>query len=174
MLHVYYGDGKGKTTAALGLILRARGCGNACVLVQFLKDFATGELETLASLGVPVYRGKAKGPAFTKDMTAEQREETRLLQNQNFADALVECARSRASLLVLDEALDALSLGLLREDALRALLDAPPEGMKGLEIVITGHKPIGWVLERADYITEMRKLAHPFDKGIRARKGVEF
>jgi cob(I)alamin adenosyltransferase len=171
MIHIYYGDGKGKTTAALGLILRAAGAGLKCVIVQFLKDFQCAELDSLGRLGVTVLRGKAPGKAFTRDMSPDQLSETARIHNENL-DAATEMLRSgQCDVLVLDEALDALRLGLLDEAKFHALIENPPENA---EIVITGHQMITWVTERADYITEMRKHAHPYDKGVQARKGIEF
>ena len=167
--HVYYGLGKGKTTAALGLILRAAGCGVPCVLLQFLKDSKCGELDSLEKLGVAVFRGKAPKAMFTRDMTPEQLEETRTIHNKNLADA-VELSKN-GGLLVLDELLDAVALELVDNDAVRALLDNKPES---LELVITGHTEIPWIFEKADYITETKKHRHPYDSGIMGRRGIEF
>jgi cob(I)alamin adenosyltransferase len=170
MVHIYFGNGKGKTTAALGLLLRASGCGRKCVLVQFLKDWNSGELAALAELpNVTVLRGKAAGQTFTKDMTEEQLAATRDIHNENLKNAID--AVKDGGLLVLDELLDAIRLKLVEESVLRDLLDAAPEG---LEIVITGHGEVDWLTERADYVTEMVKRRHPYDRGVTARKGIEF
>lgn len=167
--HVYFGSGKGKTTAALGLILRAVGCGIPCFLVQFLKDTKCGELETLRKLGVTVFRGKAPQAAFARDMTPEQLEETRGIHNENLTNAVEES--KGGGLLVLDELLDAVELGLVDESAVRLLLENRPDN---LELVITGHSDIPWIFEKADYITEMVKHRHPYDKGVEGRRGIEF
>lgn len=170
--HVYYGDGKGKTTAALGLILRASGCGMDCTLLQFLKDWNSGEVKSLEALpNVTVLRGKATGSVFVRDMTPEQLEQTRKIHNENL-DAAIAAAQS-GGLLVLDELLDAVQLELVDFERIRALLrrENCPES---LEIVITGHREIPWIFECADYITQMKKLRHPYDNGIKARRGIEF
>ena len=167
--HVYYGSGKGKTTAALGLIVRAAGCGVNCVLVQFLKDSKCGELDSLGRLGVAVFRGKAPDAMFSKDMTPEQLAQTREIHNKNLTDAIA--LSKSGGLLVLDELLDAVKLELVDEDIIRDLLNNKPEN---LELVITGHTEIPWIFEKGDYITEMRKLRHPYDSGIMGRKGIEF
>lgn len=169
LIHVYYGLGKGKTTAALGLILRARGCEIPCVLMQFLKDSKCGELETLEKLGVTVFRGKAPQAMFARDMTPEQLSETRGIHNENLA-ASVDMSKN-GGLLVLDELLDAVALGLVNESAVRLLIENKPDN---LELVITGHTEIPWIFEKADYITEMVKRAHPYDKGVMGRRGIEF
>jgi cob(I)alamin adenosyltransferase len=171
LIHVYYGNGKGKTTAALGLALRASGCDKKVVLVQFLKDSNTGELQPLCRLpGVTVLRGTAAAK-FVRDMTDDELEETKRIQNGNLAEALKLVAGGGCDLLILDEAMDAYQLGLLDETVFLSLIRQKPEN---LELVITGHKPEPAVLEAADYVTEMVKIKHPYDKGIMGRRGVEF
>ena len=99
LLHLYWGDGKGKTTAAMGLALRALGSGKRVVIVQFLKGGNSGEIPLLAQLGAEIYRGKA-GQKFVFQMTPEEKAATRELQNQNLAAAMAQ----PADLLILDEA----------------------------------------------------------------------
>ena len=92
LLHLYYGDGKGKTTAAMGLALRALGSGKRVVIVQFLKGGQSGEIPLLEQLGATVYRGKA-GQKFVFQMNEAEKAATRALQNQNLAAALAQpCA----------------------------------------------------------------------------------
>jgi len=171
LVHVYYGNGKGKTTAALGLCVRACGCGKKAVIVQFLKSSPTGEVQSLACLdNVTLLRGKGAG-LFVSQMTEEQKAETRRIHGENLQKAVEMARRGDCDLLVLDEAMDALQLGVLEEGLVRDLLDNKP---RELEVVITGHKPIDWVLEKADYITEMVKIRHPYDRGVPARRGIEF
>ena len=98
LLHLYWGDGKGKTTAAMGLALRALGAGKRVVIVQFLKGGNSGEIPLLARLGAEIYRGKA-GQKFVFQMTPEEKAATRELQDQNLAAAMAR----PADLLVLDE-----------------------------------------------------------------------
>ena len=170
--HVYYGDGKGKTTAALGLALRAIGCGLAVVIVQFLKDWNCGELNSLALLhGVTVLRGKAAGSAFVRDMSDSEKSETKSIHDGNLRSALELVRDGSCDLLVLDEAIDALNLGLLDSGLLFELLNGKPEA---LELVITGHNPDVEVLSHADYVTQMVKRKHPYDSGVGARRGIEF
>lgn len=170
-VHFYYGDGKGKTTAALGLALRALGCGRRVVLVQFLKNTPCGELIALQyHENVTVLRGKA-GAHFTFAMTEDERRQTKAIHEENFARAMARVQSGACDLLVLDEVTDALQTGLLDENLLRtAVCEKPCE----LELVLTGHRPIDWIVEAADYVTEMKKHKHPFDCGVPAREGVEF
>lgn len=170
LTHLYCGDGKGKTTAALGLLLRASGAGMPAVLVQFLKGDATSELASLALLpGVTVLRG-AEGPGWSPAMSEAQRAAARAIHDRNLAEAdrLVRAGQCR--LIVLDEAAAACRRGLVDEDLLRRLVLDRPEGV---ELVLTGRRPPQWMLDAADYVTEMRKLRHPFERGIAARVGVE-
>lgn len=170
LIHVYYGYGKGKTTCALGLAVRASGRGLKVVVLQFLKDMLTGELTQFERMeNVQVIRGTA-APCFVKNMTPEQRTQTKEIHDNNLRQALQLVEQGQCDLLILDEALDAYQKDLLDEEMFRGIVcDKPP----ALELVITGHKPIDWVMEQADYVTEMVKHKHPFDKGIRARKGIE-
>lgn len=171
LTHVYYGSGKGKTTAALGLAIRASGSGKKVVIVQFLKDSDTGELISLRRLpGITVLRGTA-AKVFVRDMNAEQLDETKVIQNQNLIKALEIVASEQCDLLILDEALDAYQLGLLDENLFLNLVKYKPDF---LELVITGHKPEEKIIKAADYVTEMVKIKHPYDCGITARKGIEF
>ena len=172
LIHLYYGLGKGKTTAALGLMLRASGCGKRVVLVQFLKDSSCGELQQLALLpDITVLRGKARGAAFSWDMTDEQKRMTRDIHDENLKKAIALAENGECDLLVLDEALDAYQLGLLSDELLKKIVLQKPGA---LELIITGHDPTAWILEKADYITEMVKIKHPFDDGVTARRGIEF
>lgn len=166
LVHLYWGEGKGKTTAAMGLALRALGAGRRVVIVQFLKGRQTGEIPLLEQLGARVLRGKA-GQKFSFQMGEEERVETRALQTENLRRAL-ECD---ADLLVLDEACAAWQKDLVDRELLqRAVLDRP----QGREVVLTGRNPPDWMREAADYSTEMKCHRHPFEKGIPAREGVEF
>ena len=171
LTHVYYGYGKGKTTAALGLALRASGNGMRVVIVQFLKNAATSELKQLARLPeITVLRGKP-GPLFVRDMNEEQKNEILKHHNENLAAAIARVREGKCDLLILDEALDAYQMGLVDKDLLIDLIRNKPQA---LELVITGHKESPEIMEPADYVTEMVKRKHPFDTGIRARKGIEF
>lgn len=171
LIHVYYGYGKGKTTAALGLALRAAGSGMKVVIVQFLKDSNTSELSALRLIpNVTVLRGTA-AKVFVRDMTPEQLERTRAIQNKNFKKALSIVDAGQCGLLILDEALDAYQQELLDREAFLEFVRHKPET---LELVITGHKPEAPIIDCADYVTEMVKIKHPYDRGVSGRRGIEF
>ena len=160
LIHIYCGDGKGKTTAATGLAVRAAGCGMKVLLVQFLKGQETGELRALAHIpGITVLRGKAS-EKFTFQMDERELQQT-----------YDEQARAGAcDLLVLDEVMGALSCQLIDEDLLRSLVEQKPER---LELVMTGRNPPDWLIDAADYVSEIKKVKHPYDRGVSARRGIE-
>jgi cob(I)alamin adenosyltransferase len=166
LVHLYWGEGKGKTTAAMGLALRSLGAGRKVVVVQFLKGGPSGEIPLLEQLGARVLRGKA-GQKFTFQMSEAEKAETKALQTENLRRALA----LEADLLVLDEACAAWQKDLVGRDLLeQAVLNRP----QGREVALTGREPPDWLWEAADYITEMKCHRHPFEKGISAREGVEF
>ena len=171
MIHVYCGDGKGKTTAAMGLALRMLAAGGRVVVVQFLKDGKSGEVRTLSSrLGVPVFSCAPTGK-FTWEMTNEELAAVRKTHDKNLAAALDEVEASGARLLVLDEVLDALAMGLVDESVVTRVLDL---GTGELEVVLTGRNPSEDIASHADYLTEMVCKKHPFEQGVPSREGVEY
>lgn len=166
LLHLYYGDGKGKTTAAMGLALRALGSGKKVVVLQFLKGSKSGEVPLLEQLGAKIYRGKA-GQKFVFQMNEEEKAATRQLQNANLAAAVAD----EADLLILDEAGSAWELDMVDKALLQKAVLARPAGQ---ECVLTAHAAPQWMLDAADYVTEMKCRRHPYQKGIAARQGIEY
>ncbi|WP_367924384.1 cob(I)yrinic acid a,c-diamide adenosyltransferase [uncultured Ruthenibacterium sp.] len=165
-VHLYWGDGKGKTTAAMGLALRALGNGMSVTVVQFLKGSSTGEVHLLKQLGAKVYRGKA-GQKFVFQMNEDEKKQTAYLQTQNLRLAL----SSPCDLLVLDEACAAWQLDMIDKELLQqAVLQRPNRQ----EVVLTGREPAQWMQQAADYSTEMRCHRHPYEQGVTARRGIEF
>ncbi len=166
LVHLYCGNGKGKTTAAMGLALRALGQGLRVVVVQFLKNGTSGELEPLKKLGAAVYSGQP-GAKFTFQMNAEEKAQATKENNARLAEAL----QQPCDLLILDEICAARNSGMVDEAlAKQAVLERPQHR----EVVLTGRNPEAWMVEAADYITEMRPRRHPYEQGIPARKGIEF
>jgi ATP:corrinoid adenosyltransferase len=170
LIHLYYGDGKGKTTAAFGLALRALGSGFRVAVVQFLKNHETGELAALEKMpNLTVLRGKG-GTGFSFSMTEEEKEATRRLHSENLKAAIALAASGNCDMLILDEAVGAYARGLIDRTLLEEFVRGKPEH---LELVMTGRNPAPWMLECADYASEIRKIKHPYDRGIPARKGIE-
>ena len=171
LVHLYCGNGKGKTTAAVGLAVRCAGAGGRVIFTQFFKDGSSSELRILESLpGVRVLICPRKY-GFFKRMSEEQKAAAREDFTALLRDAL-SAAREGTELLVLDEAVSAYNHGVIPEaELLDFLRHNKPEG---LEVAVTGRNPSEALMAEADYITEMVKRRHPFDRGIAARKGVEF
>lgn len=170
LVHLYCGDGKGKTTAAMGLAVRAAGSGMQVVVVQFLKDGDSSELSILSSLpNVTVLSGKpVKGFSFS--MTPEEKALVAKTHNEYLETAIALYREGMAQLIVLDEAVAALSLNMLNRERLFTFL----RGEERPEVVLTGRGSDSELQELADYITEMTLRRHPYDRGIMARKGIEY
>lgn len=170
LVHLYCGDGKGKTTAAVGLAVRHSGRGGKVVFAQFLKDGTSSECRVLAKLGVTVLAANPVGK-FSFRMTEEEKAETAAALGRTFDAATGFAVRERATLLVLDEICAAVNCGFLPEKTLTEFLESRPDS---LEVVLTGRDPSENLQVHADYITEMKKRRHPFDEGVAAREGIEF
>ncbi len=171
MIHLYFGKGKGKTTAAMGLALRAAGRGWNVVVAQFMKGMNTGERLALRKLpGVKVL----DVPPAVK-FTWEMDEGDRAAEGERCRALLREAetlgAWSSPSLVVLDECTTAVAQGLLPVEEVTAFLDR--RGLE-MEVVLTGREDPAELKARAHYITDMWNIRHPYDGGLQAREGVEW
>jgi len=171
LIHVYTGDGKGKTTAALGLILRASGYGMRTILVQFLKGRDTGEILALENLSSVTVLRYTKDFGFYKYTSEQDRAEMVRQNNENLAEAYRLVTKGVCDLLVLDEICAAYNNGALDTALADNLILNKPFG---LELVLTGRNAPPHFMEAADYITEFINRKHPYDSGISAREGIEF
>ncbi|MDR2343428.1 MAG: cob(I)yrinic acid a,c-diamide adenosyltransferase [Spirochaetaceae bacterium] len=169
MIHVYTGDGKGKTTAAVGLAVRAAGSGRRVVFAQFIKSMPSGELAPLEKLGITLIRSRMKF-GFTFQMDAATKELCGKEQRRILDDAVAAVRGQGAALLVLDEVLDAVGATMVDEDSLRTLIRTLD---KDCELVLTGRPVPDWLAEAADYHSHVKKVKHPFDRGLKARDGIE-
>lgn len=170
MIHLYCGDGKGKTTAAMGLALRAAGRGRRVVIAQFLKSENSGERFALRGLENVTLLPLPEKVKFTFRMD----EHDRVQAKERFGRTISECSRlleEGAQVLILDEVCAAVNAGLLPVGSVTKLLDRFGESA---EIVLTGRNPAPELTERADYVTEMKAVRHPYEKGVGAREGVEY
>ena len=166
MLQIYCGNGKGKTTAALGGAVRASGAGLRVCFAQFMKGSDTSELAALKTLPITVKRCD-RDYGFFGAMSGADKSEITACHN-----GLLKFAFSGDfDFLVLDEFFSAYRHGLLdNEFAARLILNKKDS----IEIVLTGREPPEIFLEKADYISEIMSRRHPYDSGITARKGIEF
>ena len=170
-IHIYTGEGKGKTTAAVGLAVRFAGCGGRVLFSQMLKDGSSGELAVLEQLENVETVCCRECFGFSFSMDEETRKRAKKTYARYLAEVLERAGSGRYGLLVLDEVLAAYNLGFADREALLAFLRSRPED---LEVVLTGRDPAPELLSLADYVSVIKKEKHPFDQGIRARKGIEY
>lgn len=170
MIHIYEGTGKGKTTAGIGLAVRCAGHGFQVLYSQFLKDGSSGEISVLRRIPEITVMVCEKNFGFTFLMNDEQKKEAEQYYSSLFQNIVRTAQEKHCRLLVLDEILDACASGMVREKMLTDFLEHRPSDM---EVVLTGRDPSDRLVKLADYITDMRKEKHPFDRGIRAREGIE-
>lgn len=168
-IHIYYGDGKGKTTAAVGQVIRAAGCGLQVLVFQFLKDNSSNERKILENLpGVTCLPGR-EPVKWVSRMNGTEKSELKHYNNKALDEIVKFC--SPFDVLLLDEALCAVQLNVLSEEKLLSFLQHKP---RGLEIILTGHEITDRLMDVADYVTLMTKIKHPYDEGITAREGIEY
>lgn len=171
LVHIYTGEGKGKTTASVGLALRAAGQGMKVLFIQFFKEesASSGEKEMLRKAGVDLVRSDRRHPLFTGAKT--DLEAVRASVVGTFEAAKEKLMQGGWGLVVFDEIMSAVNGGWIKTDGLLKFLDARP---KDLEVVLTGRNAPVELMQSADYVTEMLKIKHPYDHGVQARKGIEF
>jgi cob(I)alamin adenosyltransferase len=169
LVQVYTGDGKGKTSAALGLALRAAGRGLTVYLIQFIKGgFDYGELHAVEQIAEIKLRAFGRGRFITEKPPLE--EDVHLAQEAlQLAESVV--ASGEYDVVILDEICVALHLQLVTLDAVLRLVRTKP---RHVELVLTGRYAPPELLEGADLVTEMKELKHPFRKGVPPRKGIEY
>lgn len=166
LVHVYTGEGKGKTTAALGLCVRAVGHGRSALIVQFMKTAGTYGENFLSLPGLTVVPSGRDCLVFSKEVTQEDRDKAA----DGLALARSAMTEGRYDLVVLDEINVAIKFGLI--DAI-AVAEAVRARSPGVEVVLTGRYAPPELLDLADYITEMKALRHPYEKGLLSRKGID-
>jgi len=174
LLMLNTGDGKGKTTAAIGTMVRATGRGLKCCMIQFMKSSTDryGEHETLESIGIEVH---TMGAGFTWDT------QDKTVDIQTSEDTWKLCVEKMQSgeydLLVFDELLYVLSYGFLDIDSVLAEIAAIRSAKPHLHLILTGRNvdnALAKLIDTADLVTEMREIKHPFNAGIYAQQGIEF
>lgn len=171
LIHIYCGDGKGKTTAALGLALRAAGSGMNVHIVQFLKGTPTSELEALKNIPNITVERCDRNYGFTFSMSEEAKQEITKCHDRLLKRAVMLAESGQIGLLILDEFNAAYRQGLLDREAARSFVLNKPEA---LELVLTGRNPDAVFVEAADYVSEICGIKHPYKKKIAARRGIEF
>jgi len=168
---IYIGDGKGKTSAAVGLAVRAAGSGHRVLFLQFIKgEWASGETKILD--GLPKVDVKIMGKGFVGilgDKKAKSEHEQAAREALQFAREAL--ASKKYFLVILDEAISAIESNLIGESDLLKLIKEKPEGV---HLCLTGHKRVKKLIEAADLVTEMKMIKHPYYNGILAQRGIDF
>lgn len=171
-IQVYTGNGKGKTTAAMGLAFRAAGDGMKVHVVQFLKSWNTGELKSAEAVGdnLKIFRFETvKG--FTWDLNEEQLVTLKKEVKEAYNFVKDELENRSCDILILDEVMAAMHGQFLTEEEVLHLMDIKP---KDMELIMTGRNVPERIIEKADLVTEMREIKHYYSKGVNAREGIEF
>lgn len=171
LIHIYCGDGKGKTTAAVGLAVRAAGCGMKVLFARFLKNENSGELKVLDAIPEIEVMHLDKSYGFYWTLSDREKDEVRNMYGQLWKRILEEVSEGVYSMLVMDEFMAAYSYEFIPHEAALEFLQSRPEG---LEVVLTGRDPAAELLDLADYVSDIQKVRHPFDKNMDARRGIEF
>jgi len=166
-IHVYTGEGKGKTTSAIGLTVRAIGSGLKVLFVQFIKSASTGELEILKKFPelVEIYRCSTGFIQGSPDETQIQ------LVKLAIKDIEEKLKTKHYDMIIFDELSVAIKKGLISQQSVERLINLTPENT---ELIITGRDAPDWLIDKADLVTEMKNVKHYFDRGIHARKGIEY
>lgn len=172
LLIVYTGNGKGKTTAALGMVIRALGYRWKVCIIQFVKgSWKYGELKGIKRLE-PDVELHVIGEGFVGIVDDTKGFDEHVRAAKRGVELAIERIQSREHrLVILDELNVALDLGLVTDDDVRAIIDARDDTQ---HIVITGRGAPDWLIERADLVTEMKEIKHPYQQGILAQKGIDW
>ncbi|HJS50528.1 MAG TPA: cob(I)yrinic acid a,c-diamide adenosyltransferase [Pyrinomonadaceae bacterium] len=171
LLIVNTGDGKGKTTAALGVLVRAAGRGLKCCLIQFMKSRTDryGEHESLEKLGVEIH---TMGDGFTWD-TKDPAQDIKTAQ-ETWAMCVEKMRSADYELLVFDELVYVLDYKFLDVDHVLDEIRSARETQPHLHLILTGRNASPQLVDAADLVTEMKEIKHPFHAGIYAQQGIEF
>ncbi|MEW9122151.1 MAG: cob(I)yrinic acid a,c-diamide adenosyltransferase [Thermotaleaceae bacterium] len=171
LVQVYTGDGKGKTTAALGQALRTVGCGYKVYMIQFLKGGDSGELHSVEKLApdFEIFRFDTVKKFFWKLDEVEKRELKKKIE-EAFEFAKKAVKEEACNMLILDEIMGVLSNKILSVEEVCQLIKDKPEHM---ELILTGRNVPQEIADLADYVSEVKMIKHPFEKGIGAREGIE-
>lgn len=169
-IHIYCGNGKGKTTTAMGLCTRAAGYGYKVLIYQFMKNNSTNERKILEQIPNITFVDGMEKEKFSFQMTQEEKKQRKEFYETQFSKVTKKAKEEQYQVLFLDELLYTIRAGLFDEEILIEYLKQKPEN---LEVILTGQNPGEKIIELADYVSEIKKIKHPFDNGMAARDGIE-
>ncbi|ACL70646.1 cob(I)yrinic acid a,c-diamide adenosyltransferase [Halothermothrix orenii] len=171
LVHIYTGDGKGKTTAAVGLAVRSAGYGKKIYILQFLKGRKTGEKKFFEKVTDITLERANKSTKFFFQMSDEEKQKV-FAETKKVWDKLKDIVRDgEYEVVILDEIMEAIANGLVQTGQVKELIAIKDES---LELILTGRDAPEELVELADYVTEMKMIKHPYNRQIPARKGIEF
>lgn len=171
-VQVYTGNGKGKTTAAVGLAVRAAGNGYNVFMVQFLKGGKTGEIESAKKLApyFNIFRFEKKR-GFFWTLNEEEKIELKEEIQKGYEFCMETLKEGKCDILIMDEVMGALNNGLISEEQLIELIDNKPVN---IELILTGRDVPKTIIDKANLVTEMKDIKHYFNEGVPSREGIEF
>ena len=169
LIHIYTGEGKGKTTAALGLGVRAAGNDMRVCFAQFLKGMSTSEEKSIKLLPNITHIKEITCKKFTFQMNDEELSQVTKAHTCCLEDIIKTI--DLYDVLILDEIISTYNLGLVDQKMLLSFLKDKPQN---LEIIMTGREPAQELIDLADYVSEIKAIKHPYEKGFPARRGIEF
>ncbi len=171
LIIVFTGNGKGKTSAAMGSALRAVGQGLKVLMLQFIKgSWDYGELESIKRLE-PDFIIQPLGKGFIHQKSKQNDKEVKENISQSWKHAKDEILSDKYDMIILDEINYVISYGLLPVEEMLTLLEKKP---RRLHLILTGRDAHKKIIEKSDLVTEMKEIKHPFSKGVKAQKGIEF
>ena len=168
--HIYTGDGKGKTTAALGLCFRAAGHGMRSMIIQFMKGQETGEINAAGMTGGLITIEQYGSPKLLLDNRPDIFQEHRTGAMKGYNRAMELLKKDEFRIVVLDEILSLLNFKLMELNMITELIRVKPEHV---ELILTGRGAPDELVRLADLVTEMREIKHYYSEGVKARKGIE-
>lgn len=172
LVHLYYGDGKGKTSSAMGIAVRAAGWDKKVCIFQFLKNQLSGEEISFKRFNnITVIKSLSDNNKFFWEMTDEQKKELKDRVLDLYLKLEKEIQENKYNVIICDEILGAIENGLISENKLCNSLKNKP---KNLELIITGRRASNKLIDLCDYVSEIKCIKHPFNRGIKARKGIEY
>lgn len=171
LIHIYHGQGKGKTTCGFGLCTRALGSSKKVLVHQFLKNNNANERKILEKLDDIVFIDGKEDVKFIFNMNEQEIEEFKKYAVEKISQIIDYVEKNDVDVLFLDEILHLFSNNIVKENDFLNFLKNKPEK---LEIILTGYNPSQEIIKLADYISHIEKQKHPFDKGIKPRNGIEF
>jgi len=172
-IHLYTGNGKGKSTASIGLCVRMMGYGHCVLFTQFLKSMNSGEIDFFQYHQnlITVYRPMMRNKAFIWNQTPEQKAETAEDLYNGWLKVVEQLKDPAIRLFIFDELLDVIEMGFIKEEEVAEALNSRHSDA---EIVLTGRNAPEALLSMADYVTQMELVKHPYAKGLQARRGIEY